>query len=194
LTAGSATPTSASWLHIDSNRCASARSPVSVERAPRAAAPLGPLALCRRDGRHLLAAARETSGDTPTHGAAQRRANGVRRADTTASVSGPTSAQASATRRFPVAATGRAAFPEDRWVGAVLRIGEARMRIDKRDQRCIMVNIDPTTTERDPAILRAIAAERAACLGVYGSTVGPGRVAIGDPVFLEGRPAGTSSR
>jgi hypothetical protein len=44
------------------------------------------------------------------------------------------------------------------------------------------------------AARRAIAAERAACLGVYGSTVGPGRVAIGDPVFLEGRPAGTSSR
>jgi uncharacterized protein YcbX len=93
-----------------------------------------------------------------------------------------------------VAATGGAAFPEDRWVGAVLRIGDARMRIDKRDQRCVMVNIDPTTTERDPAVLRAIVAERAACLGVYGSTVGPGRVAIGDPVFLEGRPAGMSSR
>jgi uncharacterized protein YcbX len=95
-----------------------------------------------------------------------------------------------------VAATGRAAFPEDRWVGSVLRIGEARVRIDKRDQRCVLVNIDPTTTRRDPAILRAIVTDRAACLGVYGSTVRPGRVALGDAVILEDRPepALTSTR
>jgi hypothetical protein len=48
-----------------------------------------------------------------------------------------------------------------------------------------MVNVDPATTLRDPAVLRAIARERQACLGVYGSTVQPGRVAVGDPVFLE---------
>ena len=87
-----------------------------------------------------------------------------------------------------VEADGGAGFPEDDWVGAVLCIGGAEVRIDKRDQRCVMVNIDPTTTERDPAILKAIAAERAACLGVYGSTVRPGRIAIGDPVLLEADP------
>jgi uncharacterized protein YcbX len=84
-----------------------------------------------------------------------------------------------------VAATSRAAFPEDRWVGGVLRIGEARVRVDKRDQRCVLVNIDPATGRSDPAILRAIVAEHAACLGVYGSTVRPGRVAVGDAVILE---------
>jgi uncharacterized protein len=84
-----------------------------------------------------------------------------------------------------VEATGDAAFPEDGWVGSVLRIGGARMRVDKRDMRCVMVNIDPATTERDPAILRAIGRERDTCLGVYGSTVQPGRVAVGDPVLLE---------
>ena len=87
-----------------------------------------------------------------------------------------------------VEADGGAGFPEDDWVGAVLCIGGAEVRIDKRDQRCVMVNIDPTTTERDPSILKAIAAERAACLGVYGSTVRPGRIAIGDPVLLEPDP------
>jgi uncharacterized protein YcbX len=76
-------------------------------------------------------------------------------------------------------------FPEDAWVGAVLRVGGLRMRVDKRDQRCVMVNVDPLTTRRDPAVLRAIARERQACLGVYGSTVQPGRVAVGDPVVLE---------
>jgi hypothetical protein len=84
-----------------------------------------------------------------------------------------------------VEATGDADFPEDGWVGSVLRIGELRMRVDKRDQRCVMVNVDPVTTERDPAILRAIGRERDTCLGVYGSTVQPGRVAVGDPVVME---------
>jgi uncharacterized protein YcbX len=73
-------------------------------------------------------------------------------------------------------------FPEDAWVGSVLGIGEARMRVDQRDQRCVLVNVDPETTVRDPAVLRAIAQERESCLGVYGSTVQPGRVAVGDPV------------
>jgi uncharacterized protein YcbX len=76
-------------------------------------------------------------------------------------------------------------FGEDTWVGHVLRIGGLRVRIDKRDQRCVMVNVDPVTTERSPAILRAIARERQSCLGVYGSTVEPGRVAVGDPVAIE---------
>lgn len=82
-------------------------------------------------------------------------------------------------------ALGDEEFPEDAWVGSVLQIGEMRMRVDKRDQRCVIVNIDPVTAERDPAVLRTIARERQACFGVYGSTVEPGRVAIGDSVVLE---------
>jgi len=76
-------------------------------------------------------------------------------------------------------------FPEDAWVGRVLRIGGLRMRVDQRDKRCVMVTIDPVTLVRDRAILRAIARERDTRLGVYGSTVEPGRVAVGDPVELE---------
>jgi uncharacterized protein YcbX len=76
-------------------------------------------------------------------------------------------------------------FPEDAWVGRVLRIGELRMRVDQRDRRCVMVTIDPVTLRRNPAVLRAIARERDARLGVYGTTVAPGQVAVGDPVELE---------
>jgi uncharacterized protein len=76
-------------------------------------------------------------------------------------------------------------FPEDAWVGRVLRIGGLRLRVDQRDKRCVMVTIDPVTLNRDPAILRAIARERDARLGVYGSTVEPGQIEIGDPVCLE---------
>ena len=59
-------------------------------------------------------------------------------------------------------------YPEDAWVGAVLCIGGLRMRVDKRDGRCVMVNVDPVTSDRDPAVLRRIGQERDGCLGVYG--------------------------
>jgi MOSC domain-containing protein len=80
---------------------------------------------------------------------------------------------------------GEESFPEDTWVGGVLRVGELRMRADQRDRRCVMVNIDPATDARDPGVLRAIAHERQNCLGIYGTTVQPGRIAVGDAVFLE---------
>jgi hypothetical protein len=76
-------------------------------------------------------------------------------------------------------------FPEDGWVGRVLRVGGLRMRVDQRDQRCVMITIDPLTLGRNPAVLRAVARERDARFGVYGTTVTPGRVAVGDPVELE---------
>lgn len=85
-----------------------------------------------------------------------------------------------------IEAAGNVAFPEDGWVGSVVRLGGLAMRVDQRDKRCAMVNVDPATAVRDPAVLRAIARERQACLGVYGSTVSPGRVAVGDAVVLEG--------
>ncbi|MBV9110781.1 MAG: MOSC domain-containing protein [Gemmatimonadetes bacterium] len=81
-----------------------------------------------------------------------------------------------------VDASGGEPFPEDAWVGAVLTVGGLRMRIDKRDQRCVMIDVDPATTERNTAVLRAVARERQGCLGVYGTTVQPGRVSIGDVV------------
>ncbi len=75
--------------------------------------------------------------------------------------------------------------PENDWVGCVLRIGGLTMRVDQRDQRCVVVNVDPATGERDPAVLKEIARTRETCLGVYGSIVQPGRVAMGDPVTLD---------
>jgi len=76
-------------------------------------------------------------------------------------------------------------FVEDSWVGRVLRIGGMSLRVDKRDSRCAVVTIDPVTTERNPAILRTVVQDRGGCLGVYGSTVRPGRLAVGDAVSIE---------
>jgi uncharacterized protein YcbX len=74
---------------------------------------------------------------------------------------------------------------EDDCVGRVLTIGGMRMRVDQPDERCVVVNVDPETTERDASILREIAQSRGSRFGVYGSVVTPGRVAVGDAVVLE---------
>lgn len=84
-----------------------------------------------------------------------------------------------------VEATDREPFLEDTWVGTVLQVGDLRLRVDKRDGRCVVITVDPVTSERNPAVLRAVARDRQGCLGVYGSTVEPGRVALNDSVFIE---------
>jgi len=85
-----------------------------------------------------------------------------------------------------VEAAGGEPFAEDAWVGAVLAVGGIRLRVDKRDQRCVVIDVDPATAGRNPAVLRAVARQRQACLGVYGTTVQPGRVSVGDTVTIEG--------
>ena len=75
-------------------------------------------------------------------------------------------------------------FMEDEWIGRELTLGNIRMRVDKRDGRCAVITIDPETSERTPAVLRAVVEEREGCLGVYGSVVLPGTISVGDPVDL----------
>jgi hypothetical protein len=84
-----------------------------------------------------------------------------------------------------VEAVDEAPFREDDWVGCVLRVGGMRMRVDKRDGRCVVITIDPVTTQRNPAILRTVAQDRQGCVGIYGTTVEPGGVALSDPVLIE---------
>ncbi len=75
-------------------------------------------------------------------------------------------------------------FPEDAWVGSVLGIGTAEIRVDRLDQRCSIINLDPATGARDPSILRAVAAQRDLQAGAYATTVVPGLIAVGDNVYL----------
>ena len=84
-------------------------------------------------------------------------------------------------------AAGQEPFPEDAWVGGTLRIGGLLVRADARDQRCAVVNLEPGTAYRQPEVLRAITRQRQGCVGIYGSIVRPGRIAVGDPVALDPR-------
>lgn len=74
-------------------------------------------------------------------------------------------------------------FLEDEWVGSVLRIGAASIRVDRHDSRCVIVNVDPVTAKQDPGVLKAIGRHRKAALGVYGTVVEPGLIRVGDPVL-----------
>jgi hypothetical protein len=56
---------------------------------------------------------------------------------------------------------------------------------DKRDGRCVVITIDPVSTERNAEVLRTVARDLQGCLGVYGTTVEPGRVALNDAVLVE---------
>lgn len=76
-------------------------------------------------------------------------------------------------------------FAEDSWVGKTISIGALRMRVDQRDSRCVVITIDPSTGERNPEVLRTVTDQRQRCLGVYGSTVEPASIALGDSVHLE---------
>lgn len=77
-----------------------------------------------------------------------------------------------------------APFEEDEWVGAVVRIGSAVVRVDRRDSRCVIVNVDPATGAPGSSLLRVIGASRRAQAGVYGTTVRPGVIRVGDPVAV----------
>ena len=77
-----------------------------------------------------------------------------------------------------------APFAEDDWVGCSLRIGAAVVRVDRRDSRCVIVNVDPRTGRQDGPMLKTIGRYREMCAGVYGTTVVPGPVNLGDPVTI----------
>jgi uncharacterized protein YcbX len=73
-------------------------------------------------------------------------------------------------------------FPEDALVGRSITLGGATVRVTLPDERCMVVNFDHRTGERDPAVLRAVTRHNEVCAGVYGSVEAPGTVRVGDPV------------
>jgi uncharacterized protein YcbX len=73
-------------------------------------------------------------------------------------------------------------FPEEALLGREVALGAAQVRLDLRDERCMVINFDSRTAERSPAVLRAVARQRDGCFGVYGTVVTPGAVRLGDPV------------
>jgi uncharacterized protein YcbX len=81
---------------------------------------------------------------------------------------------------------GGAAFDELKWVGRVLRVGsKARVAVIKEDERCMMITLDPATSESTPPILKCVVQQHNKCAGVYATALTPGEVRTGDSIHLE---------
>jgi hypothetical protein len=79
-------------------------------------------------------------------------------------------------------------YPEEKWVGDALVFGEqgdrARIQVNRRDERCAIVNVNPETGQPDLPLHRVIVSTRRNFLGIYGSTQRPGMIEVGAPVYL----------
>jgi uncharacterized protein len=76
-------------------------------------------------------------------------------------------------------------FAENEFVGRSLRIGpKVVVTILERDPRCVMITLDPDTSEKTPAILKKVAQAHGGMAGVYGAVMVEGMLNRGDPVEL----------
>jgi uncharacterized protein YcbX len=69
---------------------------------------------------------------------------------------------------------------ELRWLGRVIRAGDAELEVTSRCERCKVITMDPDTTEATPDVLRVLVELHDERMGVYCRVVKPGRVAVGD--------------
>lgn len=86
-------------------------------------------------------------------------------------------------------------FAEDALVGQTLRLGQtAMLRVTERDPRCRIVTLDPATAEADPTLMKHLDRRHDGRLGIYGTTVAPGPLRVGDPVTVAGAPFAAARR
>jgi len=81
-------------------------------------------------------------------------------------------------------------FEEDRWVGRTMMFGEenrgAAVKVTMRDERCVMVNFDPDSAERDSEVMKTVVRMNQNYAGVYGTVVRAGELRVGQVVTLSG--------
>ena len=87
-------------------------------------------------------------------------------------------------------------FEENKWVGRTLMFGDgnngaasmavpmAAIGITMRDERCVMVNLDPDTAEKDSEVMKVVVRMNDNCAGVYGTVVRAGELRVGQVVTL----------
>ena len=62
----------------------------------------------------------------------------------------------------------------------------AAVRVTMRDERCVMVNLDPDTAERDSEAMKTVVRMNENYAGVYGTVVRAGELRVGPVVTLRG--------
>jgi uncharacterized protein len=82
-------------------------------------------------------------------------------------------------------------FPESRWVGAQVTLGDVVLNVTMQTVRCVVPSRAQPGLEVDRRITRAVAARAQRCLGVYCRVERAGTVGVGDQIAV--RPI-TASR
>ncbi len=81
---------------------------------------------------------------------------------------------------------GAVPWAEFDWVGQEIALGEARLRVLDRIERCAATNVDPESAERDMQIPKALTAGFGHVdMGVYARVLEGGTVRAGDAVTIE---------
>ena len=79
-------------------------------------------------------------------------------------------------------------FQEDAWLGGVLSFGEGddapAIAVTMRDERCVMVNLDPDTAKPAPEVMKGIVRANQNNAGIYGAVTRTGRLEVGQTIFL----------
>lgn len=82
-------------------------------------------------------------------------------------------------------------FGEHAWLGHTLCFGDEHdgpaVTLTLPDTRCAIINMDPDTAQRAPAILKAIVREHHGDAGLYGTVVRGGQLYVGQSVHLQPR-------
>lgn len=82
------------------------------------------------------------------------------------------------------------AYEEESWLDkqlifrSISDTNGARVRLNRRIQRCAMITIDPETAVKNHNILKTVAQQRDNCVGVYASTEQPGFINVGDEIWM----------
>jgi len=79
-------------------------------------------------------------------------------------------------------------FAEDEWVGRTLKVGDenngALIGVTMKDERCVMVNLDPDTAQKDSEVMKTVVRMNNNYAGVYGTVVRAGELRVGQVVTL----------
>ncbi len=79
-------------------------------------------------------------------------------------------------------------FEEDRWVGQVLEFGSdgtgPAINVTLRDQRCVMLNLDPNTAEANAEVMKTVVRLNENYAGVYATVIRTGELHVGQVVRL----------
>lgn len=75
-------------------------------------------------------------------------------------------------------------FVEDEWLGRLVKVGSADVRISELSPRCVMVNAQTADLPELPGTLAAIGRINNARLGVVATVVEPGAIEVGDTLVV----------